>query len=140
MFLFFQDNKIYETSEEIKYIQRMVLLYEANCAMAPTKLIKKSFITQYNIYHDDNLKQGAEGIEFNVRKCRFVNRNFYHYVYNNDSITTKPNEENYYMVLNCFKKIKQEIDMADSNVAKTFYSRVYVAIVTTMISGFLVQS
>ena len=142
----FEDNKIYSSPEEIKYLQMMILNYNANCAMAPTKFINRNFITENNIYHDDILRQGAEGIEFNIRlfanakRVKFINKCFYHYVYNDESITTVHNEKNHQMVLKCFEKIKSEIDTDNNELMNWFYDRVCCAIATTAISGYFSPS
>lgn len=138
---YFDDGKIY-SNEEIKYIQMMVLNYNANCAMAPTKFINRKFMIENDIFHDDALRQGAEGIEFNIRlfekakRVKFINKCFYHYIYNDESITTVHNEDNHRMVINCFKKIKSEIDNTNEELMNWFYDRVCCAIATTAISGY----
>lgn len=139
---YFEDKKIYNTQEDIKHLQKLILNYNANCAMAPTKFIKRSVIEKNSIYHDEKLRQGAEGIEFNIRlfsvikSAEFVNKKFYHYIFNNDSITTVHNEKNHQMVLNCFSKIKDEIDFTDDEFKYWFYNRLKYVILTTAISGY----
>lgn len=139
---FFVDRKIYKSKEELNYMQKMILNYKANCAMVPTKLIRKDFINEYNLYHNEELRQGAEGIEFNfrvfknVKAFKFITDNLYHYVYNDTSITTTHNEENHYMVINCFKEIYKNIDKNDKDLLDWFYTRVSYAIITTAISGY----
>lgn len=143
---YFEDGKVYSSEDEIKYLQRMILNYNANCAMAPTKFIKRELINKYDIYHDELLRQGAEGIEFNIRlfskikSACFVNKNFYHYIYNDESITTVHNEKNHQMVLNCFKKIKKEINNNDNEIMYWFYNRMKYVILTTAISGYFSNS
>lgn len=143
---YFQENRIYKSNDELKYLQRLILNYNANCAMAPTKFIRKSVIEKYSIYHDEELRQGAEGIEFNIRlfskikSAVFVNENFYHYIYNDESITTVHNEKNHQMVLNCFRKIKEEIDSCDEELIDWFYNRMKYVILTTAISGYFSPS
>lgn len=143
---YFKDKKIYKNPEDIRYLQRQILNYDANCAMAPTKFIKRSLIEKNNIYHDEKLRQGAEGIEFNIRlfsiieSAEFVDKNFYHYIYNSESITTVHNEENHKMVLECFKQIKNEVNLNEKELKKMFYSRVKHAILTTAISGYFSSS
>lgn len=139
---YFENEKVYNTKEDISYLQKMILNYNANCAMAPTKFIKKSVIEKYNIFHDEKLRQGAEGIEFNIRlfsKIRsalFLNETFYHYIYNDESITTIHNEKNHQMVIDCFKKIKSEINNNDFEIMGWFYNRMKYVILTTAISGY----
>lgn len=143
---YFENEKIYNTKEDINYLQKMILNYNANCAMAPTKFIKKSVIEKYNIYHDEKLRQGAEGIEFNIRlfskikSALFLNETFYHYIYNDESITTVHNEKNHQMVIDCFKKIKTEINNNDSEIMDWFYNRMKYVILTTAISGYFSTS
>lgn len=143
---YFENEKVYNTKEDISYLQKMILNYNANCAMAPTKFIKKSVIEKYNIFHDEKLRQGAEGIEFNIRlfsKIRsalFLNETFYHYIYNDESITTIHNEKNHQMVIDCFKKIKSEINNNDFEIMGWFYNRMKYVILTTAISGYFSDS
>ena len=143
---YFENKKVYNTSEDIAYLQKMILNYNANCAMAPTKFIRKSVIEKYNIYHDEKLRQGAEGIEFNIRlfskikSALFLNETFYHYIYNDESITTVHNEKNHQMVIDCFKKIKGEINNDDSKIMGWFYNRMKYVILTTAISGYFSKS
>lgn len=141
-----ENGKLYETTEEIKYLQKMILNYNANIAMVPTKFIRNDFIKNNNLYHDEILRQGAEGIEFNVRlfaaakKVKFIEQRFYHYIYNDESITTKHDEKNHYMVLDCFRKIKAEIDTNDNEIMEWFYDRMKNVILTTAISGYFSPS
>ena len=143
---YFENKKVYNTSEDIAYLQKMILNYNANCAMEPTKFIRKSVIEKYNIYHDEKLRQGAEGIEFNIRlfskikSALFLNETFYHYIYNDESITTVHNEKNHQMVIDCFKKIKGEINNDDSEIMGWFYNRMKYVILTTAISGYFSRS
>lgn len=143
---YFENEKVYNTKEDINYLQKMILNYNANCAMAPTKFIRKSVIEKYNIYHDEKLRQGAEGIEFNIRlfskikSALFLNEIFYHYIYNDESITTVHNEKNHQMVIECFKKIKSEINNNDSEIMGWFYNRMKYVILTTAISGYFSRS
>lgn len=138
----FENEKLYSTDDEIKFLQKMVLNYNANIAMVPTKFIRNEFIKKNNLYHIDELRQGAEGIEFNVRlfkyakKALFVENRFYHYIFNDNSITTVHNEKNHYMVLDCFRQIKNEINNNDSELMSCFYDRMNNVILTTAISGF----
>lgn len=139
---YFEDGKVYKTEEEIKYMLKMILNFRANCAMVPTKFIRRKFIVDNDLYHDEILRQGAEGIEFNVRlfskvrSFKFLANNFYHYSYNDSSITTTHNEENHKMVLKCFEKIKKEIDNDDKELMNYFYNRLVYVIITTALSGY----
>ena len=139
---YFENGKVYKTEEEIKYMLKMILNFKANCAMVPTKFIRRKFIVDNNIYHDEALRQGAEGIEFNIRmfnkvsSFKFLDNSFYHYTYNDNSITTTHNEENHRMVLNCFSKIKKEIDCSEKDLMSYYYNRLVYVIITTALSGY----
>ena len=52
---------------------------------------------------------------------KFINKCFYHYIYNDESITTVHNENNHRMVIDCFKKIKSEIDNSNEELMNWFY-------------------
>lgn len=142
----FEDMKVYSGKEEISYIQKMILNYNANIAMAPTKFIKREVIKKYDIYHDEKLRQGAEGIEFNIRlfskinSALFMDKRYYHYIYNDESITTVHNEKNHKMVVDCFKKIKEEIDNNNQEIMDWFYNRMKYVVLTTAISGYFSES
>lgn len=139
---YFDETKIYEGKEDLNYLLCMVLNYNSNFSSVTTKIIKRDFLTKNNIYHEEELKQGAEGIEFNIRlfknakKVVFVNQDFYHYIYNSSSITNVHDEKNHELVLNCFNKIKEEINSLDIEIKDWFYNRLKYVILTIAISGY----
>lgn len=61
-----EDGKVYQ-GKECKWLQQQLLVYNANVAFAYAKLIRRSVVVDYQIYHDEVLKQGAEALEFNLR-------------------------------------------------------------------------
>ena len=135
-------------NQECKFLQEKVLDFNSHFSSANGKLIKREFLIQNNLFHNEELKQGAEGIEFNIRlfeyaKSVFVKKAFlYYYVYNEDSITQKHNEKNHYLVLKCFEKIKELIEKSDNrdNLLKNFYNRICYVLVTIAISGYFNKS
>lgn len=137
------DNKVYE-NEEVKYLQSEVLDFNGNIAFAYGKLIRRDFLKKYEIKHDELLKQGAEGIEFNVRlfekanKVLFIKKYLYHYMYNDQSISTTHDIENHKYVLKCFEKIKDFIlnSKNKDELLEKFYNRMLYVIITTAISGY----
>ena len=137
---FFEDNKKYLSSEELLFMRRMVLNFTANISSVTAKLIRRKLIVDNNIYHNDLLKQGAEGIDFIYRLfkssagIKFINKYVYYYVYNDQSISTNFTEKNAYMILNCFKEIKKNINEDD---CLYFDNRLLYVIVTSVTSGFL---
>lgn len=132
--------------EENKYLQRKVLDFNAHFSSATCKLIRRKFLIDCGIYHDESLKYGVEGIEFNnrlwkrVRKAYVLNKYMYFYVCNNKSITNVYNEENYRFVLEGFNKIKNQInDESDEfreALISDFYRRIVFVIITVAISGY----
>ncbi|RAZ15762.1 glycosyltransferase family 2 protein, partial [Klebsiella oxytoca] len=60
------DGKVWG-GEEIKWLQQQILVYNGNSAVAYSKLIQREFLVDNEIYHDEELRQGAEGLEFNLR-------------------------------------------------------------------------
>ena len=138
----YENNKKYTTKKELNYMKKMLLNFNGNNAWAAAKLIKKDLLVDNNIFHDENLRQGAEGLEFNIRLfnaskgIKFIKEYGYHYVFNDHSITTTHNEKNHEMALNCFKKIKSEIDNYDEDLMNYFYSRLEYFIITTAISDY----
>lgn len=140
---FIDSDKLYE-NEECLYLQEQVLNFKADTSSVNGRLIKREFMIKNEIFHDEDLKQGAEGLEFNIRlfakasKVLFVNKVTYHYCYNYNSITEKHNEENHMAVLKCFEKIYDNIQNYKNKEAltKMLYVRINYAIITTAVSGY----
>lgn len=137
---YLDENKIYK-DEEIKYLKELLLHYNAQIATAYSKLIKKDVLIKNNIWHDKDLRQGAEGLEFNfrlfsnIKSACFINKNWYHYVYNKDSISAVSSFENTMYIIGCMNKIKKSILPNETNLNKWFNNRLKYIIVTTFISG-----
>lgn len=139
----FIDKKTY-VNDECKYWQKEVLDYEGNISAAFAKIIKKELLIDNCIFHNEKLRQGAEGIEFNLRllgkakKIFFTEEYFYHYMYNSNSISASHDEKNHLYVLKCFEEIKKYICTLDDNkdILQMFYNRLLYVIVTTAISGY----
>lgn len=140
---YLEDHKIYKGSE-CKWLQQQLLVYNGNIAVAYSKLIDRELLLKNEILHDEVLRQGAEGLEFNLRlfekleRAEFVDRPFYHYIYNESSISAAPTEENNEYVLKCFEKIKAFIDSSDNKemLESWFDNRLLYVIITTAISGY----
>lgn len=140
---YLQENKIYK-NDECKWLQEQVLHYNANIATAYCKLIRKTVLDYYKIEHSEHLRQGAEGIEFNIRlfgnieSAIFINRPYYHYIYNDGSISAKHDERNHQFVLKCFEEIESTINGMDNNdnLLYWFNNRLLYVIISTAISGY----
>ena len=137
------EEKLY-VGNECKFLQEKILDFKAHFSSAYGKLIKRELLIKNNIFHNEILRQGAEGIEFNIRlfektqNVLIVKKYLYHYIYNKDSISNKHSEKNHYFVLSCFDIIKKYV-MQSSNKDKLLqllYNRMLYVIVTTAISGY----
>ena len=121
-----------------------MLVYNGNIAVAYSKLIRRKLLVDNGIVHDEVLRQGAEGLEFNLRlfeklqSAVFINKPFYHYIYNENSISASHNEANHEFVIKCFEKIKAYIDTSENAemLKPWFDNRLLYVIVTTAISGY----
>jgi len=140
---YLEDGKTYK-GKECKWLQQQLLVYNGNIAVAYSKLIDRELLIGNGIFHDEVLRQGAEGLEFNLRlfeileSALFINKPFYHYIYNENSISASHNEANHEYVINCFEKIKKFINSSNNKdmLKSWFDNRLLYVIVTTAISGY----
>lgn len=138
-----EDGHIYE-GEECRSLQQQVLDYTANLSAAYGKLFLRSFLSDGPILHDEALRQGAEDIEFNLRvfgrlkRAVYMDRPFYHYVYNENSISAAWTQGNIKCVLACFRKMKAYIDESEGreDLQKWFCNRLLYVICTAAVSGY----
>lgn len=140
---YLENGKIY-VGEECKWLQEQLLHFNGNIAVAYCKLISRQLLMDNGIEHDEELKQGAEGLEFNLRlfekleSAEFINKSFYHYIYNENSISASHNEANHEFVIRCFEKIKHFIDNSENAywLRSWLDNRLLYVVVTTAISGY----
>lgn len=140
---YLEEGKVYK-GKECEWLQQQLLVYNANIAVVYSKLIDRKLLIDNNIFHDEVVKQGAEGLEFNLRlfeklkSATFINKPFYHYIYNDNSISASHNEANHEYVINCFEKIKVFVNASNNRdmLKPWFDNRLLYVIVTTAISGF----
>ncbi len=129
---------------ECKQLQCEILDFNGNISTAWAKLIRKRVLDEYHLEHNAELRQGSEGIEFNIRlferirSAVFTDHVYYHYVFNPDSISAKHDEKNHYYVIRCFEEIKNQIAQSKNREAlqARFYNRFAYVIVATAISGY----
>lgn len=135
-------NKIYKDLD-IRYLKELLLHYNALISTSYSKLIKRSLLIEKHIFHDEYVKQGAEDLEFNFRlfsninSAVFINKNWYHYVYNKNSISAFTTISNTRHTIECMKKVNDNILPNETNLKKWFNNRMKYIIVTTFISGIL---
>ena len=139
-----EDKKVYEGKEDCCWLQQQLLVYNSNIAIAYAKLIRKAYLDQYGIQHDEALKRGSEGLEFNIRlfehleKATYTEKPFYHYIYNDVSFSAAPDDATHQYVLMSFERIKQSIEISRNKdkLEPWFDNRLLYVIVTTAISGY----
>lgn len=138
-----KENKVY-TGAECKWLQKQVLVFDANISTSCAKLLRRDFIENNHILHEESLKQGAEDIEYGIRlfdaaeRAAFLNQVFYHYVYNDCSISTSYNQSNIDATVACFERIEEFIRSKEDRrrLLPYFYNRFLYAIITAAISGY----
>lgn len=141
-YAFYLEEKKY-TGDECAWLQEQLFHYNCNIACVYAKLIKKGYLDKYNILHDEILRQGEEGLEFNFRLFEnlsaafFVNKPYYHYVYCDTSITAVSTLKNNDYVIKCYQAIKEEILKGNHSerLMPWFYNRMMQVVVTSVISG-----
>ena len=57
---YLEDGKVYK-GQECKWLQQQLLVYNGNIAVAYSKLIDRKLLINNQIFHDEVLRQGAEG-------------------------------------------------------------------------------
>lgn len=139
----YKDRQIFE-GNQCKELQCEILNFTGNIATAWAKLFRKKFLDENRLEHNSELRQGSEGIEFNIRvfekvkKAYFTDHIYYHYIYNPNSISAKHDEKNHYFVIKCFEEIKRQIEKSDNRkiLEGLFYDRFAYVIVAAAISGY----
>ena len=135
-----QDGYIYKY--ENRKLKMLTLDFNAHISTSWAKLLRRSFLIENNIYHNEELRQGAEGIEYCIRLfdkanvVKYIDKPLYNYIYNENSISAIPTEDNNYYVLKCFNVIKSNIDNSDFEMMNQFYERMGYVVVTTIVSGY----
>lgn len=140
----FEGTSRYFDRSGCKELQERVLNFNGKIAQVFAKLIRKDLLDRYDIRHIESLKQGAEGLVFNINLFEHASSAYYldialnHYVYNEKSISHSHNEENYYLIVRCFEYIEEYIQNSDNmdNLTKRLYERLLYVVVTTGITGY----
>lgn len=140
---YLEDGKVYQ-GEECSYLQELVLCFDSYVTESPAKLFLREYIVENQIYHNDSLRQGMEGIEFCFRlfekadRVLFLNRYWYHYTFNKDSISTCTTEKNNDYIIRCLEEIKGNIQRSPrkEQLMSWYKNRILYVIVTTAISGY----
>lgn len=136
-------NRIYK-NKEMKIFQEAILDFDSSIGDVTARLIRKELIDENKIYHEEKIRQGVEAIDFNLRlfavakSAILVNKYFYHYTFNSQSITNTFSEKNCYTTLNGYNYISEYIKTQDNHdeLQKMLYLRIVHNIVSSAISGF----
>lgn len=139
----FENKKIYK-DEECRYFQQMVLRFDSYVCEPNSKLILREYIEQNQIYHNEILRQGMEGIDFCLRlfektnRVVYLDRHWYHYMYNEKSISAQSSEKNNAYIIGCLEEIRKYIDANSyaSSLRPWYFNRILYIVVTTAISGY----
>ena len=140
----FNEEKMFFDKKGCLDLQEKVLEFDGRISQVFCKLIKRDFLNENQIIHNEELKQGAEGIVFNFVLFGKANSAFYirkclnHYVYNDNSITHFHNEANYNLILKCFEHILSMSSKAENfkRIEQKIYDRMLHVIITTGVSGY----
>ena len=137
------DDMQYFDVQQCKELQARVLDFNSYIACVYAKLISREYLSNNNIYHDEELKNGVEGLEFNIRMMEklngaiFLNHYYYHYMYNDSSLSAVVSDKTNYLIIKGFLKIKDYINTSSNQLlASKFTDRVHYAIITAAISGY----
>lgn len=140
----FDKNEREFKNEDCKFLQERVLDFNGRIAQVFCKLINRNFMIENKIRHIEVLKQGAEGLVFNISLFEHATSVYYlpepllHYVYNENSISHSHDEKNYYLILRCFEYIEKYIENSNNRekMESGLYTRLLYVIVTTGITGY----
>lgn len=143
----FFEKQVFDSTNQV-FLQSKILDFKANISGVYAKLIRRDFLSRHNIIHDVMLKQGAEGIEYNFRlfgsveSVIFIDDYFYHYMYNDNSISAYPSETSNKLTIRCFEQILQSIQSASyeeidrNKLEQSLYTRLLYFVITTAISSY----
>lgn len=131
-------------NDECRWLQEQLLHYDSHIAMVYGKLISKSYLKKYNILHNEELRQGAEGLVFNIElfdklsSAIYIDNPLYHYIYNENSISALHNEKNHEYVIKCFEYIQNYLKQGPffDSLEPWINNRLLYVIITTAISGY----
>lgn len=130
-------------SAECKLLQERVLDFNGKIAQVFAKLVRYDFLMDNKVFHEENLKQGAEGFVFNIKlfenatSCFYLNEGLNHWVYNDESISHTASMDNNISIIRCFEFIENYINNSNNfeTLQKKMYTRLLYVVVTTAITG-----
>ena len=138
-----KDEQLY-SKDECRNLAMNCFIYKSGIASPVIRLIRTSYAREYNIYHDIRLKQGLEGLELAFKSfyyagsALYINKYLYMYRYNPNSISKKVDEKNTNYIIDCFKVIKEKIDILPEKekYLPYFYQRIVYALIAIAMSTY----
>ena len=134
--------KEYVSYNNKNWLLNQLLNFNSQIGDSTAKLYNRDFLKKNNLLHDENIRQGVEAIDFNFRcflcadSVSYVDKNVYHYSYNESSITMNQNSLSYnYLFIGLNKIKKMVLEQNNQELLNQFYNRVIYIIITTAISG-----
>lgn len=130
--------------EECKELARRVLVLTTGISMAYAKIVRRDYALKNNLYNDPRLKSGAEDVEYSFRvfyncsKALFINRFFYHYIYNVNSLSNIVDDSRDRKTALSYEIIRGNIDnLPDKDYfIDTFYERIIIGLISGAIYTF----
>ena len=110
---YYQDNPY--INDNCKKIRSLSLDSDSYISTAYAKVFNTCFLTNNNLWHDEELKSGIEGIEFCYRvfdaadSIQTLSYYGYHYVYNESSLSSRPSEKSNQLIVKGLRKIESYI-------------------------------
>lgn len=137
---YFENNAVYTDNLEII---KKLLDFNSGIGDVTAKLYRRKFLMENSIYHNKEIKQGVEAIDFNFRcfeklnKFLFIKEYGYYYVYNDKSITFTMNNQSMTLLLkgiDCLYENKENSKFNDE-ITDVLDLRIQYVVATTLISG-----
>jgi len=132
-----EQEKLY-AGHDCEQLAYNTLVYSSGISTAYSKLLRRDFAQEEKLWHNEKLKQGAEGIEFSLRVFNsaktvfYINKYLTHYRYNEDSISKRVDEKNTVYIVDCFNEIYKYIH--EKKKADVFMSILYQRILYVIIA------
>ena len=132
--------------EKCRELQERVLDFNGKIAQVFAKLIQRDFLIRNQIRHVDELRQGAEGLVYNLCLFEYVKTAYYldkplnHYTYHEGSISHSYSEGNIQCIISCFEYMKSWIAVSNhpspERLRQRLYERLLYVVCTTAVTGY----
>lgn len=138
-----EKDKLYDQTE-CRNLLEDVFNYRKMISSVWGKLINRDFLLENEIFHENDLRSGAEGYIFTSRlfskanKVLVTNQPFYFYTLNRQSISKCVTVQNAYMAIRCFKFCRENVlEKQDGNekLLTIYYQRMLILAVWIIMSG-----